>query len=74
MKERFYEALNEIEQDDNKYLLLYRNGECIAKIDGGREIGVSLYVVDDKQCGYYLGIGCYETIHLYFDNLRVHSI
>lgn len=73
MKDRFYEALNEIEQDDDKYMVLYRNGEVIANIDGGEGMCLSFYAVDSAY-GCYLGIGAREKMHLYFDDLKVKSI
>lgn len=74
MIEEFYEALKEIEQDCDKYMLLFKGKERVAVIRGGEELDVAFDLFTGYNGEYCLDLGCGERMEVYFDDYEVHCI
>lgn len=73
MKQKLIKALKEIEQNSDKYILLYRSTTVVACIYGGHELTVDFDVVDRHRGEWYFGVND-DRIAIFFDDFEVCAI
>lgn len=71
MIDEFYNALKEVEQDSDKYMLLFKGKERVAVIRGGAELDIGFDVSISYNGDYCFDLGGMEV---YFDDYEVYSI